>query len=195
MRPLVSVPQIRKSLTSLEISAFNTPCRVCSLCSTGPHGLPLRSGPTPASFLSGKNNELLYGVSLLLKCNFAATADRQQKNQSQKHCIAEVAKRLLTDHTVTGIVGVEHLPGLKGAAWLMGFPRDSIGQSNLKHSRRKDSANCWSRCLVPPLRMLRPSIRLSQSFDGNVIAGDTSAQRLLGLVPRSVENWLDDGSA
>lgn len=35
--------------------------------------------------------------------------------------VAEVAKRLLTDHTVTGIVGVGHQPGMRGAALADGF--------------------------------------------------------------------------
>ncbi|AVH45636.1 NAD(P)H-binding protein [Agrobacterium tumefaciens] len=109
--------------------------------------------------------------------------------------VAEVAIRLLTDHTVTGIVGVGHMPGLKGAALADGFST----RFNMPVQFEAQSPEEFRKLLEPMIGPAAANVAafyqaLSQ-LDENVITEHTSAQRLLGLAPRSVEKWLDDVSA
>lgn len=107
--------------------------------------------------------------------------------------VAAVVERLLTDSSVTGLVGVGHEPGLTG--------------QQLAHS--------FSQVLSRPVRfesltprafggMIAPMFgegaaagvvagyEAQAQATANVIAAVTSAQSLLGLAPRSVEQWLGE---
>ncbi|MCX5581661.1 NmrA family NAD(P)-binding protein [Kaistia terrae] len=104
--------------------------------------------------------------------------------------VAEVAEKLLTDHSVTGVVGVGHRPGLRGADLAAGFS-EQFGRTVTFEALTPDA---FGKLIEP---MLGPAtvgvVGLYQALSGaadNVIADDTSAQHLLGLEPRSVRQWL-----
>lgn len=104
--------------------------------------------------------------------------------------VAEVAERLLTDHAVTGVVGIGHRPGLKGAALAAGFS----GQSGRSITFEALTPDAFGKLIEPMLGPATAGVvglyqALSQATD-NVISEDTSAQNLLGLQPRSVQQWL-----
>ena len=106
--------------------------------------------------------------------------------------VAEVAERLLTDTSVTGIVGVGQLPGLKGAELATGFS-DKFGRAITFEALTPQK---FGELITP---MFGPAaagvVGLYQALSqapANVIAGDTSAQRLLGLTPRGVKQWLTE---
>ena len=104
--------------------------------------------------------------------------------------VAEVAERLLTDHTVTGVVGIGHLPGLKGADLAAGFSA-KFGHTITFEALTPDA---FGKLIEPMLGPATAGVvdlyqALSQATD-NVISEDTSAQNLLGMQPRSVQQWL-----
>ncbi|EPD8213126.1 SDR family oxidoreductase [Yersinia enterocolitica] len=104
--------------------------------------------------------------------------------------VAEVAERLLCDHSVTGVVGVGHLPGLRGADLAVGFS-EQFGRTVTFEALTPDS---FGKLIEPMLGPATVSVVglyqiLSQATD-NVIDGETSAQHRLGLEPRSVRQWL-----
>lgn len=103
-----------------------------------------------------------------------------------------MAERLLTDTSVTGIVGVGQLPGLKGADLATGFS-DKFGRAITFEALTPQK---FGELITP---MFGPAaagvVGLYQALSqapANVIAGDTSAQRLLGLTPRGVKQWLTE---
>lgn len=109
--------------------------------------------------------------------------------------VAVVAERLLTDRSVTGIVGVGHLPGLKGAALADGFVRRFNRPVQFKAQSPEDFRKLLEPMFGPAAANVAAFYQALAMLDENVIAEETSAQRLLGLIPRSVEQWLADISA
>lgn len=107
--------------------------------------------------------------------------------------VADVVVRLLVDHSVTGIVSVGALPGLVGADLAMGFSR-YLGAP----IRFKSIAPDQYGQLITPLFGSDAAIPVVESYKhrqtqlGEPIPEDRSAQKLLGLTPRSVEQWLRD---
>ncbi|RWM92877.1 MAG: hydroxylase [Mesorhizobium sp.] len=104
--------------------------------------------------------------------------------------VAEAAERLLSDTSVTGVVGVGQLPGLKGADLAAGFS-EQFGRAI---SFEALTPQAFGQLIEP---MFGPAaagvVGVYQAFShaaDNVIAEDTSAQRLLGITPRSVRQWL-----
>lgn len=105
--------------------------------------------------------------------------------------VAEVVVKLLTDHEVTGVVSMGALPGLVGADLAAGF-------SNYL------SCDVQYEAIAPATmgEMIRPLFgdeatapvvafyedRLVRT--GEEISEERSAQKLLGLHPRSVDTWL-----
>lgn len=106
--------------------------------------------------------------------------------------VAEVAERLLTDHTVSGVVGIGHRPGLKGADLAAGFSKQ-FGRTITFEALSPEG---FGKLIEPMLGPATAGViglyqALSQATD-NVISEDTSAQNLLSLQPRSVQQWLAD---
>lgn len=104
--------------------------------------------------------------------------------------VAEVAERLLTDDTVTGVVGVGHLPGLKGGDIAAGFSKQ-FGRTITFEALTPDAFGKLIEPMIGPATAGVVGLyqALSQAPD-NVISEDTSAQNLLDLQPRSVQQWL-----
>lgn len=107
--------------------------------------------------------------------------------------VAEVASRLLTDHSVTGIVSVGALPGLTGADLAAGFAR------YFEQDVRFDeiSPDQYGELISPlfgadAVAPVVASYEHRRSQAGELIPEVRSAQALLGLAPRSVEQWLSD---
>ena len=109
--------------------------------------------------------------------------------------IAEVAERLLADHTVTGIVGVGHLPGMNGAALADGFSARFNRPVQFEAQSPEEFRKLLEPMFGPAAANVAAFYQALSKLDKNVIVEETSAQRLLGLSPRSVEKWLDDVSA
>lgn len=93
-------------------------------------------------------------------------------------------------HAVTGVVGIGHRPGLMCGDLAAGFS----GQSGRTTTFEALTPDAFAKLNEP---MLGPAAAgvvglyqvLSQATD-NLISEDTSAQNLLGLQPRSVQQWL-----
>ena len=107
--------------------------------------------------------------------------------------VAEVVARLLTDaYPTTGTVGVGHLPGLTGpdlAAALSSRLGREVRFEGITPEAFGD--------LITPLfgPAAAPVVELYRALNaqaGSTIAEGSSAQELLGLRPRPIEQWLED---
>ncbi|AXK44849.1 NmrA family NAD(P)-binding protein [Brachybacterium saurashtrense] len=107
--------------------------------------------------------------------------------------VADVVVRLLTDHTVTGVVSIGALPGLVGEDLAAGFSR-YLGET----VRFESITPAQYGELITPLFGEGAAAPVVASYEhrrkqpGEVIPEERSAQTLLGLAPRSVEQWLRD---
>lgn len=107
--------------------------------------------------------------------------------------VADVVVRLLVDHSVTGIVSVGALPGLLGADLATGFSRYFGAPVRFKSISPDQYGQ-----LIAPLFGLDAALPVVESYKhrqtqlDESIREDRSAQKLLGLTPRSVEQWLRD---
>ncbi|KAA8740317.1 hydroxylase [Actinomyces johnsonii] len=107
--------------------------------------------------------------------------------------VADVVVRLLTDASpTTGTVGVGHRPGLTGPDLAAAF------SSHLGREVRFEgiTPEAFGELITPLFGLAAaPVVELYQALnaqDGNTIAEDSSAQELLGLRPRPIEQWLED---
>ena len=107
--------------------------------------------------------------------------------------VADVVVRLLTDASpTTGTVGVGHRPGLTGPDLAASF------SSHLGREVRFEgiTPEAFGELITPLFGpAAAPVVELYQALnaqDGNTIAEDSSAQELLGLRPRPIEQWLED---
>jgi len=107
--------------------------------------------------------------------------------------VADVVARLLVDSSVTGVVGVGALPGLRGADLAAGFAAQ-LGREVQFESQEPDDFGS----LIEPLfgkagsDPVVDSYRWRATQESELIDPATSAQERLGLNPRSVEQWLVD---
>ncbi|KIQ05585.1 hydroxylase [Agrobacterium tumefaciens] len=106
--------------------------------------------------------------------------------------VAQVAQRLLTDHTVTGIVGLGHLPGLNGAGLADGFSERFNRTIRFEAQSPEDFRTLLEPVLGPAAFNVAAFYQALLPLDKNVIAEETSAQKLLGMAPRSVTEWLNE---
>ncbi len=110
--------------------------------------------------------------------------------------VAEVAARLLTDGSTTGILGVGHLPPLAGAELAEGFSQ-YLGQKVEFEGIAPETFGA----MIAPLLGEAPAAGVVASYQAqaalsmNAIASNTSAQNLLRLAPRSVHQWLAEVGA
>ena len=107
--------------------------------------------------------------------------------------VAEVVARLLTDASpTTGTVAVGHRPGLTGPDLAAAF------SSRLGREVRFEGVTpeAFGELITPLFGpAAAPVVELYQVLntqDGSTIDEDGSAQELLGLRPRSIEQWLKD---
>lgn len=106
--------------------------------------------------------------------------------------VALVAERLLLD-TTTGIVGLGHAPGLTGADLAAGFAA-YLGKPVRYEAITPEAFGD----MITPLFGAGAAAGVVAGYQakaqtgGCVIADATSAQALLGLQPRSVQQWLAD---
>ena len=107
--------------------------------------------------------------------------------------VAEVVARLLTDASpTTGTVAVGHRPGLTGPDLAASF------SSRLGREVRFEGVTpeAFGELITPLFGpAAAPVVELYQVLntqDGSTIDEDGSAQELLGLRPRSIEQWLKD---
>lgn len=106
--------------------------------------------------------------------------------------VAVVAERLLTDHSVIGVVGVGQLPGLTGPDLARAFSQ-YLGRNVRFEALSPERFGTLLEPLIGPAAANIAGFyeALSHAPD-NVIASDTSAQHQLGLSPRTVGQWLAD---
>ena len=110
--------------------------------------------------------------------------------------LSEVAERLLLDISVTGVVGVGQAPGITGMDLAAGFS-SYLGRPVSFSSLLPEAFGE----LIAPLFGADAAAGVVAGYQAqarasaNAITQDTSAQRLLGLTPRSLQQWLTDISA
>ncbi|MFJ3776296.1 NmrA family NAD(P)-binding protein [Streptomyces sp. NPDC090075] len=110
--------------------------------------------------------------------------------------VADVVVRLFGDLTVTGTVGVGHLPGLTGPDLAAAFT------AHLGRPVRFEAITpeAFGELLTPLFgpEASAPVAGLYQALSAtseHVISESTSAQKVLGLSPRSVTDWLSQVAA
>lgn len=107
--------------------------------------------------------------------------------------VAVVAECLLAETAITGIVGLGHAPGLTGADLADGFSQH-LGKPVRYEAITPEAFGA----MITPLFGAGPAAGVVAGYqakaqtNGCVIANATSAQSLLGLQPRSVQQWLAD---
>lgn len=106
--------------------------------------------------------------------------------------VAVLAERLLTDHDVTGIVGIGQLPGMTGPELADAFS-EHLGREIRFEALSPEAFGVLLEPLIGPaaVNIARFYTALSNEPD-NTILYETSAQHQLGLPPRSVGQWLAD---
>jgi uncharacterized protein YbjT (DUF2867 family) len=107
--------------------------------------------------------------------------------------VAQVVERLLTDRAVTGLVGVGHTPGLTGLDLASGFARVLSRPVSFESLTPRAFGE-----MIAPMFGEGAAAGVVAGYEAqaraaaNAIAPPSSAQSLLGLQPRSVEQWLGD---
>lgn len=105
--------------------------------------------------------------------------------------VAEVAERLLLDTSVTGVVGVGQSPGMTGTDLAEGFARyldRTVSFSSLTPETFGE--------MIAPLFGAGAAAGVVAGYQAqarasaNAITQTTSAQRVLGLAPRTLQQWL-----
>lgn len=110
--------------------------------------------------------------------------------------VAEVVERLLTDTSVTGIVGVGQAPGIIGQDLAESFA-NYLSMPVSFHSIKPEAFGE----MIAPLfgegaaAGVVAGYQAQAQASGNSIAVETSAQNLLGLTPRTLQQWLTEISA
>nr|WP_201468763.1 NAD(P)H-binding protein [Microbacterium hydrocarbonoxydans] len=107
--------------------------------------------------------------------------------------VADVVVRLLQDASSSGVVGVGALPGLVGADLAAGFTAASGWSVRFEAQGVDDFAR-----VIEPLfgqagaEPVAAAYRWRATLPSELIDPATSAQKRLGLRPRTVEQWLSD---
>lgn len=110
--------------------------------------------------------------------------------------VAEVVERLLSDVSVTGVVGVGQSPGITGTDLAEGFARYLSRPVSFLGLEPEAFGT-----MISPLFGADAAAGVVAGYQAqarasaNSIARDTSAQHLLGLTPRTLQQWLAEISA
>ena len=107
--------------------------------------------------------------------------------------VADVVVRLLTDTSpTTGTVGVGHRPGLTGPDLATAFSSHLGREVRFEDITPEAFGELITPLFGPAAAPVVELYRALNAQDGNTIAEDSSAQELLGLRPRPIEQWLKD---
>ncbi len=106
--------------------------------------------------------------------------------------VAIAAERLLTDHSVTGIVGIGHIPGLTGPELAHAFSTHLAREIRFEALSPEAFGAQLEPLIGPAAVNIAGFYTTLLQMPDNVMAAGTSAQEQLGLCPRSVEQWLTD---
>lgn len=104
--------------------------------------------------------------------------------------VAEVAERLLTNTAVTGVIGVGQLPGFLGADLAAGFSEHFDRPVRFEALTPERFGELITPMFGPAAAGVVGLYQALSQAPANTIAEDTSAQKLLGLNPRGVKQWL-----
>lgn len=109
--------------------------------------------------------------------------------------VAEVVERLLTDPSVTGLVGVGQVPGVTGQNLAESFARYLTSPVSY-HSLEPEAFGE----MIAPMFGAGAAAGVVAGYQAqaqacaNTISEESSAQVLLGLTPRSLQQWLAEMS-
>lgn len=107
--------------------------------------------------------------------------------------VADVVVSLLTDASpTTGTVGVGHRPGLTGPDLAAAFSSHLGREVRFEDITPEAFGELITPLFGPAAAPVVELYRALNAQDGNTIAEDSSAQELLGLRPRPIEQWLED---
>ena len=107
--------------------------------------------------------------------------------------VADVVVRLLTDASPpTGTVGVGHRPGLTGPDLAAAFSSHLGREVRFEGITPEAFGELITPLFGPAAALVVELYQALNAQDGNTIAEDSSAQELLGLRPRPIEQWLED---
>ena len=107
--------------------------------------------------------------------------------------VADVVVRLLTDASPnTGTVGVGHRPGLTGPDLAAAFSSHLGREVRFEGITPEAFGELITPLFGPAAALVVELYQALNAQDGNTIAEDSSAQELLGLRPRPIEQWLKD---
>ena len=107
--------------------------------------------------------------------------------------VADVVVGLLTDASpATGTVGVGHRPGLTGPDLAAAFSSHLGREVRFEGITPEAFGELITPLFGPAAAPVVELYRALNAQDGNTIAEDSSAQELLGLRPRPIEQWLKD---
>ena len=107
--------------------------------------------------------------------------------------VADVVVRLLTDASpTTGTVGVGHRPGLTGPDLAAAFSSHLGREVRFEDITPEAFGELITPLFGPAAALVVELYQALNAQDGNTIAEDSSAQELLGLRPRPIEQWLED---
>lgn len=104
--------------------------------------------------------------------------------------VAKVSERLLLDNTLSGVVGIGHLPGLLGADLAAGFSKH-FGRDVTFEALTPDAfGQLIEPFFGPAFAGVVGFYKAHWQATANTIEPKTSAQTLLGLEPEDVQTWL-----
>ena len=104
--------------------------------------------------------------------------------------VAKVAERLLMDHTLTGVVGIGHLPGLLGADLAAGFSKHFGRDVRFEALTPEAFGDLIEPFFGPAFAGVVGFYKAHWQAPANTIEPKTSAQTLLGIEPDNVQTWL-----
>lgn len=104
--------------------------------------------------------------------------------------VAKVAERLLVDSTLTGVVGVGHLPGLLGADLAAGFSKHFGRDVTFEALTPEAFGDMIRPFFGPAFAGVVGFYQTHWQAPANMIDARNSAQTLLGLEPDDVKTWL-----
>ena len=106
--------------------------------------------------------------------------------------VADVVTRLLMDTSVSGTVAVGHRPGLTGVDLAAAFSNHLGREVHFEAITPEAFGGLITPLFGPAAAPVVELYRALNAQDGCIIAEDSSAQELLGLRPRPIEQWLKD---
>ena len=106
--------------------------------------------------------------------------------------VADVVARLLMDTSVSGTVAVGHRPGLTGVDLAAAFSNHLGREVHFEAITPEAFGELITPLFGPAAAPVVELYRALNAQDGCTIAEDGSAQELLGLRPRPIEQWLKD---